>query len=603
MSTHKNIDRICIVVLVLTLLVIVLFMNGESLGVEVIVDEDAESYTGTAYFTANDLNGEWDSSGATVITLNGAEAKVSGPGAYAYDGGVVISNAGYFVVSGTLTDGSITVDTYNSSKVWILLDGVDITCSDDACIRVDEADKVFLTLAAGSVNSLSSGAEYSEDALADGTDGAIFAHDDLTINGSGSLTVTAAYKHGIAANDDLVITGGDITVDSAADAIHVNDSFCFTGATLTIRAADDGIHSDTDVYVESGTIYIEECYEGIEAPEITIDGGDIAIYPSDDGLNANGGSSAMGFFGIPGGRNTTAAETANTEESSLPFIRISGGSLTIVNETGRDADGLDSNGDIYITGGTIRISLIGSGSNSALDYGSESGGVCEISGGTVIACGASSMAEGFSDSSGQCSVLYNFDGAEAGTTVTLTDASGNVLLNWAVPCSFSSVVLSCPEMALGETYQVQIGDGTEALTLESISTSLGSQGGMFGGMGGGMQPPGGMGGGFGGQGGRGGGPGNRGGQTGGTAGGEMPEMPQFDGEAPQFDGEMPQFDSQWPDRDNGAMPGGLPNFDSQTDNADQSGSVPDTNTWVLVGVTALALLAGLLFAIKFKEKL
>ena len=86
MSTHKHIDRICIAVMIIAVLITVLFMNGEALGIEKIVDNDAETYTGTENFTANDLNGAWSDEGATVITLNGSGAKIKGSGAYTYDG-------------------------------------------------------------------------------------------------------------------------------------------------------------------------------------------------------------------------------------------------------------------------------------------------------------------------------------------------------------------------------------------------------------------------------------------------------------------------------------------------------------------------------------
>ena len=503
MSTHKHIDWICAVVIVLTLLLTVLFMNGASLGLTAIVDEDAERNSDSVYFTANDQDGDWDSSNATVITLNGDSGTISGNGAYFYDGNVYITGGGTYVLSGTLTDGSVVVDAYASSKVWILLSGVDITCSDDACIRIDEADKVFLTLAEGTENTLQSGTEYSETALADGTDGVIFAHEDLTINGSGSLTVTGGWKHGISANDDLVITGGTITVEAVTDAIRANDSLrikdaditvtagddgiavakedsylyiesgtihitsgddgihtagdiTIAGGAFTIAAGDDGIHSDTAIDISGGAILITECYEGIEAVYIDIAGGDITIYPSDDGLNANGGSQMGGFGGMGGpGRmqngTDTAADQSTEDEDELACIRITGGTLTVINETGRDADGIDSNGDIYIT---------------------------------IIACGGSSMAEGFDSGSSQCSILYNLtDSCDAGTAVSLTDADGTVLLTWDVPCSFSSVVISCPEMELGETYQLLTGDTAETVALEEVATSLGSvQAGMFGGM-------------------------------------------------------------------------------------------------------------------------
>lgn len=560
MSTHKNADRICVVIVVISLILTVLFMNGESLGITKIVDEDAEQNSDSVYFTSNDLSGSWDTSGAVTITLDGDGAEISGNGAYVIDGNVVITNAGHYVVSGKLSDGYISVDAYDSSKVWILLDGVEINCSDNACIRVDQADKVFLTLAEGSQNILTGGSAYSDEALSDGTDGTVYAHDDLTINGSGSLTVNSQYEHGISANDDLVITGGTITVTAPSDAIRANDSIRICGARITaeggddgivttnavengylyvesgtlkitaaddgihttgdietaggditISAGDDGVHSDTSVRVSAGTLLIEECSEGIEALTIDVSGGDITVYAEDDGFNANGGSGGgfgggPGFGGHRGGESSEAVSGTESESGEMPvppdmdsseenaqstsdsadeetYISISGGKITIIIENGRDADGLDSNGDILISGGTILISLPGSSGNCAVDYASENGGTASISGGTIIACGDSSMAEGFDASSAQASVLYNIStAAEAGTTLSLKDAEGNVLLTWDVPCSFSSALISCPQMQVGSTYKVVIGESEEEITLEEVSSSFGEvQGGMFGG--------------------------------------------------------------------------------------------------------------------------
>lgn len=640
MSTHRAFDAICVVVLMLTLLITVLFMNGEAYGIQVIVDEDAEAYGHAVPFTENDKNGAWDTSRATRITLNGDQVSVFGGGAYAFDGNVMITGKGKYVISGTLTDGCVIVDADGSAKVWIMLDGADISCSSGACLDVEQADKVFLSLAEGSENSLTTLGFSAENRTA-GMDGAIFSRDDLTINGSGSLTVTATEESGIVCNDELVLTGGTITVDAAADALHVNDNLCFMEAQLNLNAGDDGIsltgleselywesgtlkveaggdginaensiriltgtltlesgddgisaggtegkleiangkiritagdkgisaentviltsgsveidaegdgisaaglfrmddgdlvittrddgiHSDTAVEIAGGAVQIPSCYEGIEAVTIDVSGGEITIYPEDDGLNANGAMNGFGGFGAfgggPGGMRggpgmrisgqvgengdsqpeppmmpesaevqrgpdadaasagrpaMTMQETSetDTEGSAETWIRVSGGSVTVVNSTARDADGLDSNGDIIISGGVIRVSLTNSGSNSALDCGSESGGIMEISGGEVIACGSYSMAEGFDASSGQCSVLYNIKrGAPAGTTVALEDSEGNVILSYEVPCSFSSVAISCPEMQIGETYLVAIGDSVEEITLDSVSASFG----------------------------------------------------------------------------------------------------------------------------------
>ena len=570
MSTHKNIDRICVVVLVLTLLVTVAFMNGEKLGIRVVADEDAESYSGSTYFTENDVDGDWaDNAYTTYITLDGSGGTIDGNGAYFLDGDLVISNGGWYVLTGTLEDGKIIVDAHDSSKVWIRLNGVTVSCSDDACLRVDQADKVFLTLAEDTENSFSSGTVYSEEALADNTGGTIFSHDDLTINGSGSLTITAGYKHGIDVNDSLVITGGTITITAPQDGIHVSDTLRFMEASLTIDAGDDAVHSDDELYIESGTVLINSCYEGFEAVTIDITGGDITMYPTDDGINANGGSSTMGFGGRGGGGTngmpsppdfsdrdmssmsntseggmpsmpgemsgttstdgemsgmpsqgempsmpgemsgttstdgemtsgmpsqgempstpgerpgTTQAENSDTDDTATdekePYIRISGGTLTIINATGRDADGLDSNGSIYIDGGDIRISLLGDGTNNAIDYGSESGGECIVTGGTILAFGGSGMAEEFSEYCTQCAVLYNIGSTvEAGTLFRLLDQEGEEIISYTPECSYSSVSFSLPEMTVGETYTVVCGENSSELTMDSTAVSAGTTAG------------------------------------------------------------------------------------------------------------------------------
>ena len=775
MSTHSKLDKICVAIVVCSLLLTALFMNGEALGITKIVDEDAEQNSDSVYFTENDQNADWDTSDATTITLTGDGAEISGTGAYTNDGNVVITNAGYYVVSGSLTDGYLSVDAYDSSKVFILLRDADIHCSDNACIRVDQADKVFLTLAKGSQNTLTSGASYSEEALADGTDGAIFAHDDLTINGSGSLAVTAEYRHGIAANDDLVITGGTITVTAAADAIHANDSLrikeasitveagddglvtsneaengylyvesgtlqitaaddgihttgdiTIAGGDLTLSTGDDGIHSDASVYIKDGTVLVKECYEGIEALIIDVSGGEITLYPQDDGFNANGNSNSQigagGMQGRPGGSmhggmgggmrgsmdSSMAGSADSTDETAAPsdmasvdmtgsiqappdmasadaaggmqappdmastdaaggmqappdmasadaaggmqsppdmssadttngmqappdteaaeeetYINISGGTITIINETGTDADGLDSNGDILISGGTIYVSLVGSGSNSAVDYASENGGVAEISGGTIIACGASSMAEAFDSTSTQASILYNTSTvAEAGTTLAVKDTDGNTLLSWEVPCSFSSALVSCPQMETGGTYRIVIGDNEEEITLEEVSASYGdAQSSMFGGKmnWGGMSPRGGGGGGFGrNRGIKNSGSGSTGSdessstsgtdtETAADAGTSMKDMAGMSGEMPS---EMPS------DMAREGMTGGPMQDQSRQDQSRQDQSqeeenqsaetyttakAVDTETWTTLGACAVLLLAAIAVARFYKK--
>ena len=706
MSTHKYIDFVCVAVLVCTLLITLLFINGESFGLEPLLDGDSAD-SDSAYFTSNDRNGGWDSAGATRITLSGDHASVSGGGAYVYGRSVVIAQAGRYVVSGTLSDGSIVVDTDSNSKVWIMLNGAEINCSDNACLRVEQADKVFLTLAEGTENSLSSGAAYSEEAVAANVGGTIFSRDDLTINGSGSLRVTAAYKQGIDVNDELVITGGSITIEAPQDGIHVNDGFCMEEATLNItagdeginlqgpdrllyiasgsigvdsagagikcaasmlidggsidirsdgdglhsdgdvsvnggalciRSGDDGIHADSAVSITGGIITISECYEGIEALTIDISGGEIEIYPTDDGMNANGGSNGFG----PGhGMFMQQTENNETTQDTETWIHISGGSITIVNDSARDADGLDSNSDIVISGGTIHVSLTASGSNNAIDYGSESGGFCQITGGNIVACGSSVMMEGFSDTSTQCAVLYNLGyTAAAGTAVTVKDAEGREILGYEVPCDFSSVALSSPELKLGETYTVFVGQKNEEIILDSVSVVAGSASGGFGGLGGGMgwsqirqsnneasgERPEGTG--RGGMGGRQGGWNGQPGAMDENETGTMPTPPDFNGEMPNpedmptptdFGGMRPNFGGGTPDPS--AMPQGMgggqmrrdeaPNEMQSTDEeaaelaieeAVPPGPQPVSSAFLLlIGGCVLALALGILIAVKYRQ--
>ena len=535
MSTSKYFDRICVIVTIIALVITTLFMFGEKLGIQKIVDEHSEGYEALSGFTNNDMNSGWDDAEATRITLCGDSAEISGDGAYWNDGNIVIANAGKYVVSGSLSDGSIVVDAYDSSKVFIKLAGVSVYCSDDAAFRVDQADKVFLTLANGSDNSFESGSVYSENALADNTGGTVFSHDDLTINGDGSLTITASYKHGIDCNDKLVIAGGNITVTAPNDGLHANDGINITDTTLTVNAADDGINGGESVLIAGGSINISGCYEGIEAVTVEINDGDLSIECTDDGINVNGGSGGFGGMGGMGGMggnfkgemrhnpkgdfepgteppegmqipedmqmpedtqesgsdssarkmgqrrpgqvnmnmNTASESGSDTGDEEETWIHINGGNITILNSSGRDSDGLDSNGDIIITGGNILISLTGSGGNNAIDYGSESGGVCEIGGGTLIACAGSAMAEALSSTSTQGSVMYTFgDEATGGSPVTVSDDSGNTLLEWTVPNSYTAVTVSCPEMTVGGSYTITTANSSETITLDEISTSI-----------------------------------------------------------------------------------------------------------------------------------
>lgn len=502
-------------------------------------------------FTKRDLSGDYDESESVKITLSGKSAETDAKsGISIEDGLITISEEGTYILSGSY-EGMIKINTGDSDKVQLVLDNASITNNDSAVIYVLNADKVFITLADGSTNTLSHSGSYTtyDD---NNIDGVIFAKDDITINGTGSLTVSADTGNGIVSKDDIKIASGDITVNAAHHGIEGKDSVRIAGGTISITSGEDGIHSDNDededkgyVYIAGGDITISagddgvhaentttvaagklnivKSYEGLEGNVVNITGGEIYITSSDDGINAAGGDDGSGFgtenqdtFGGRGfGMMMDADESA--------YINISGGYI----EVNASGDGLDSNGYLVITGGEIYVSGPESNADGALDTGISS----SISGGTVVAVGSSGMAENFGDDSTQGAIMVNTSSnMSAGTEVTLKDSDGNVLLSYTAKSSFNNIVVSHPDIKEGETYTITADDESFEVTMDSLIYGESSGMGGFGGRGG-----------FG---------GNMNGNGNFEPNGERPEMPEGfepNGERPEMpegafkNGEMPQM--------------------------------------------------------------
>ena len=272
----------------------------------------------TDMFTKRDLAGTYEESEAVKITLSGKTATCDSSNVQIEDGVVTIKAAGVYVLSGTLTDGTIVVDAGDDDKVQLVLDGVSITAADYAAIYAKNADKVFVTLAEGTENTLTVSGDYvqTDD---NNVDAVIYAKCDLTLGGSGSLMVKDTVGHGIVSKDDLVVTGGTYTIDSQDHCLNGKDSVRIADGTFTLTCDEDGIHAGNDdqqdgyIYIEGGDIDISvgddamhaeglliitggdidisKSYEGIEGYKILVTGGDIDVAASDDGFNAAGGSS------------------------------------------------------------------------------------------------------------------------------------------------------------------------------------------------------------------------------------------------------------------------------------------------------------------------
>lgn len=285
-------------------------------------ESSVSSSEDSAYtYSDYELDDSFDRQSAASITLSGSTAQSNGSGVSINNATVTISKEGCYLISGELEDGQIIVDAGDSDKVQLVLDNASIHCSTGSAILVRNADKVKVTLAADSENELSDGTEYQTDD--DNPDAALFSKDDLVINGSGSLTVQGNYKHGIAGNDDLVITGGRLTVNSLSHALRGKDSVAILDGTFVLTSQKDGIQaSNTEdstkgwVQIDGGNFTIQSSGDGIQAEtnlsiydgSFTITSGGGAVNGADHTENRGGG------FGRPGGNRPDSANSQTSPE-------------------------------------------------------------------------------------------------------------------------------------------------------------------------------------------------------------------------------------------------------------------------------------------------
>ncbi|MEA4912474.1 MAG: carbohydrate-binding domain-containing protein, partial [Oscillospiraceae bacterium] len=302
---------------------------------------------------------------------------------------------------------------------------------------------------------------------------------------------------GLKGVEAVYICGGTISIDSADDAVHSNGEVIFCGGTLSAASGDDGMHADGALSISGGSITISGSYEGLEGQTIDVSGGEIMLTASDDGLNAAGGNDGSSVNGRAG-QNTFAADSSCA-------ITISGGTLCV----SAGGDGIDSNGDLRISGGLVLVNGPTDDGNGALDYA----GSGSITGGVLIAAGSSGMAQSL-ESDTQGVLLVNLAQQSAGTRISLVDANGTAVLSWTPSKTYSCVVFSAPGIQKGGTYTIasggevqgadangyasdaSISGGTQLLsvTMSALTQTAktddasGSTGGMGGGMTSGTKP-------------------------------------------------------------------------------------------------------------------
>lgn len=250
---------------------------------------------------------------------------------------------------------------------------------------------------------------------------------------------------GIKATQDIVINGGTFTLDCADDAVHSNASITVAEGSFQIKTGDDGFHADDTLMITNGTIDITESYEGLEGLHIDIQGGDIKLVSSDDGINAAGGTDESGYGGHRGNDMFGGMGGGNSSNGS---ITISGGNI-YMNASG---DGIDANGTLEITGGETIVCGPTQGDTAVLDYDRSA----TITGGTFIGTGSYMMAQSFSDSE-QGVIALSVGNQMAGTEITLKGKDGKTLIECTPELSYAIVILSSPDIEKGETYTVTVG--------------------------------------------------------------------------------------------------------------------------------------------------
>ena len=482
------------------------------------------------HYSAKDVT--WDSSSEVTIDLSNP---IATDGVTVSDGVITITKAGNYKLTGTY-EGQIKVEAADSDMIRLILNNATITNSTGAAINVVEADEVVIYTASSTTNTVSDGSSYS-DTASGSPDAAIYSKSDLTLAGEGTLKVEGKYEESIHTSDGLVIASGTLEVSAANTGIKGKDYVDILDGTVTVTASQDGIKATNDsdgnrgwvrlsggivnisagddgfkaervVEISGGTLNITQANEGIEAQYINILDGTVNVTSSDDGINASystttttdsttatstnqsaqnrqnsapqvpsgsagqasaGGQAPSGTMGQPqAGGGMGGGGTFEVVDAT---INISGGTVT-VNANG---DGIDSNGTATLSGGTLIVNGPFTGGNASLD----TNGDLLLNGTTVTAANSGDMFEAPSTNSTSGYVkISNVSNLSSGTTVQVTDSSGNVVANYKVTNSSTALILvSRSKITKGESctvYTTTDSVDASSTTLASNATSLGS---------------------------------------------------------------------------------------------------------------------------------
>ncbi len=424
---------------------------------------DAASYT----YPSADV----DEPNAAIFSA--ADLSIGGGGALEVQGNFndgINTKDGLIIAGGSL---SITAaDDGLRGKDYIVVEGgtLQVDAGGDGLKSDNEEDAArgYIAVTGGTFSITAGGDAISAQTSAAITGGSFTL---TTMDGAGSLTNDYTSAKAIKAGASVTISGGTFQVNAADDAIHSNGSIAIQGGTFTLASGDDAVHADLSLTVDGGDLRVTQSTEGLESQVITINAGTLRLVASDDAVNVadgNDGSGAgfgmggPGFGGGPGG-GTSMDASAYTGANHL---YIHGGYLSV--EAG--GDGIDVNGAIEMTGGTVLVSGPTNQGNGAVDYD----GGFNLSGGLLIAAGSSGMAMTAGSYSTQNAVLVYLPTAQpAGTPVHVQDSAGTEIFTFTPAHDYQSIAFSVPGLVNGDTYIVYTGGSTTAAVTDGLAQGEG----------------------------------------------------------------------------------------------------------------------------------
>ena len=367
----------------------------------------------------------------------------------------IMSKDGLIIANGIITVDS--VDDGIRGKDYIIIKDCDLTLNVEGdglkSDNDEDTTKGFIAIDQGSIDITSGGDAIQAETKVTILDGCF----TLTTGGGSRKRLDEDLSaKGIKADVSVEISGGEFTIDAGDDAIHSNQDMIIAGGVFDIATGDDGFHADSYLQIDYGVIVISDSYEGIESAVITINDGEISIISSDDGINVASGNDGSGIRPRPGGRDFFSYSSNN-------YFYMNGG-YVFVDALG---DGIDINGGVVMTGGTLIINGPTSNRNGALDYD----GGFKMTGGYLIAVGSSGMAQAPDSSSTQYSILVNMrTSVQAGTIIHLETSSGEEIFSFTPTKWCQSIVFSSSELEKGTSYVLYLEGSSTGESINGLIT-------------------------------------------------------------------------------------------------------------------------------------